>query len=51
MTIKDSKYVRTNSVNPLHLIFINVNGNFEEINGITILMLVHNGNKEQIKKM
>ena len=30
--IKDSKYVKINSVNPLYLIF-KVNGYFEEING------------------
>ena len=30
--MKDSKYVKTNSVNPFHLIFSNVNGYFEEIN-------------------
>ena len=33
MTIKDSKYVKINSVNPLCLIFIKVNGYFEETNG------------------
>ena len=32
VTIKDSKYVKINSVNPLHLIFNKVNGYFEEIN-------------------
>ena len=32
--IKDSKYVKINSINPLYLIFIKVNGHFEEINGI-----------------
>ena len=31
--MKDSKYVKSNSVNPLYLIFIKVNGYFEEING------------------
>ena len=45
-----NKSVKINSVNPLYLIFINVNGYFEEINGKTVLMLVHNGNKEKIKK-
>ena len=32
VTIKDSKYVKICSVNPLHLIFRNVNEYFEEIN-------------------
>ena len=32
VTIKDSKYVKINSVNPLHLIFNKANGYFEEIN-------------------
>ena len=31
MTIKDSKYVKIYSVNPLYLIFNKVNGYFEEI--------------------
>ena len=33
MTIKDSKCVKINSVNPLYLNFGKVNGYFEEING------------------
>ena len=32
VTIKDSKYVKINSVNPSYLLFNNVNGYFEEIN-------------------
>ena len=32
VTIKYLKYVKINSVNPLYLIFSNVNGYFEEIN-------------------
>ena len=32
VTIKDSKYVKFNSVNPLHFIFNKANGYFEEIN-------------------
>ena len=39
-TIKDSKYVKINSVNPLYLIFIKLNGYFEEINGNKYLTLV-----------
>ena len=51
MTIKDSKYVKINSVNPLYLIFIKVNGYFEEINRNKYLRLVtYNESKEKIKK-
>ena len=51
MTIKDSKYVKINSVNPLYLIFNKMNGYFEEINGSKYLKLVPtNGSKEIIKK-
>ena len=51
MTIKDSKYVKINSVNPLHIVFNKVNGYFEEINGSKYLTLVPtNKNKEKIKK-
>ena len=46
MTIKDSKYVKINSLNPLYLIWNKVNGYFEEINGNKYLMLVPtNGSK------
>ena len=51
VTIKDSKYVKINSVNSLYLIFNEVNGYFEEINGNNYLTLVPtNENKEKIKK-
>ena len=40
VTTKDSKYVKIYNVNPLYLIFINMNGNFEEINGNKYLTLV-----------
>ena len=40
MVIKDSKCVKINSVNPLHLIIRKVNGYFEEINKNKYLMLV-----------
>ena len=51
MTIKDSKYIKINSVNPLYLIFNKVNGYFEEINGNKYLTLVPtNESKEKIKK-
>ena len=38
--IKDSKYLKINSVNPLYLIFGKVNGYFEKINGNKYLTLV-----------
>ena len=40
VSIKDSKYVKINSVSPLYIIFINLNGYFEEINGNEYLTLV-----------
>ena len=33
VTIKDSKYVKINSVNTLYLMFNRINGYFKEING------------------
>ena len=39
-TIKDSKYIKINSVNPLYLIFSKVNRYFEEVKGNKYLMLV-----------
>ena len=49
--IKDSKYVKINSVNPLYFIFNKVNGYFQEMNGNKCLTLVTtNENKEKIKK-
>ena len=51
VTIKDSKYVKINSVNPLYLIINKVNGYFEEINKSSYLMLLPtNESKEKIKK-
>ena len=51
MTIKDSKYVKINGVNPLYLIFSKGNGYFEEINENKYLTLVPtNESKEKIKK-
>ena len=51
VTIKDSKYVKINSVNPLYLIFSKVNEYFEENNGNKYLTLVPtNDSKEKIKK-
>ena len=52
MTIKDSKYVKINIVNPLYLIFNKVDGYFEKINGYRYLMLVPTKeNKEKIKTL
>ena len=51
MTIKDSKYAKINSVNPLQHILSEVNGYFEEINKSKYLMLVPtNNSKEKFKK-
>ena len=51
MVIKDSKYLKTNSVNPLNLIFNKVNEYFGEINKSKYLTLVPtNESKEKIKK-
>ena len=51
VTIKDSKYVKINSVNPLYLIINKVNGYFEEINKSMQLTLVPtNESKEKILK-
>ena len=36
VTIKDSKYVKIDSLNPLYLIFSKVNGYFEETNKISV---------------
>ena len=40
VTIKDSKYLKTNNVNPLYLIFNKVNEFFKEINKSKYLTLV-----------
>ena len=50
MTIKDSKYVKVNSLNPLYLIFEKVNGYFEENNGNKYLTLVPSNKRKEIKK-
>ena len=51
VTIKDSKYVKINSVTPLYLMFNKMNGYFEEINENKYLTLVPTSeNKEKIKK-
>ena len=49
--IKDSKYVKINSVNPLYLIINKVNEYFEEISGNKYLTLVTtNKSNDKIKK-
>ena len=50
VTIKDSEYVKINSVNPLYLIFNKVNGYFEEINKSKSLTLVSTNQSENLKK-
>ena len=51
MTIKDSKYVKMDSVNPLYLMFNKMNGYFEKNNGNKYLTLVPtNESKGKIKK-
>ena len=51
VTIKDLKYVKINSVNPLYLIINEVNGYFKGINDNKYLALVSsNENKEKIKQ-
>ena len=46
--MKDSKYVKNNSINPLYFIFNKVNEYFEEIKKIRCLTLVPtNENKEK----
>ena len=51
MTIKDLKYVKISSVNPLYLMFNKMNGYFEEINGNNYLTLfATNDSKDGIKK-
>ena len=51
VTIKNSKYVKINSVNPLYLMFNKMNEYFEEINENKYLILVPtNESKEKIKK-
>ena len=49
VTIKDSEYVKINSVNHLHLIFNKVSGYFEEINGNKYLTLVPTNESKEKK--
>ena len=51
VTIKDSKYVKINTANPLYLMFNKMNGYFKAINGNKYLTLVPpNESKEKTKK-
>ena len=47
VTMKDLKYLKTSSVNPLYRLFSKVNGYFEEVNGNTYLTLVANNESEE----
>ena len=49
VTVKDSKYVKTNSWNPLYLIINKVNGYFEEISKSKYLMLVPTNDSKKKK--
>ena len=53
VTIKDLKYVKINTVNPLYLIINKVNGYFEEINKSKYLTLVptNKSKKKTIKSI
>ena len=48
--IKDLKYVKINSVDPLYLLFSKVNGYFEEINKNKYLTLLHINESKKITK-
>ena len=50
VTIKDLKYVKINSVNPLYLIFMKVNGYLEEINENKYLRNSVNKSEEKVWK-
>ena len=47
--IKDSKYFKVSSVNPLYLIFSKLNGYFEELNGNKCLTLVPTSESKEKK--
>ena len=48
ITMKDSDYVKINSINPLYLIIGEVNGYFEEINGNKYLTLVSTDKNKEV---
>ena len=47
VTIKDSKYIKFNSVNSLYLISNKVNGYFEEISGNKYLTLIPTNERKE----
>ena len=49
VTIKNSKYIKINSVNPIYLIINRMNGYFEEINGNKYLTLMKAKKKKKKK--
>ena len=49
MTIKDLKYAKVNSVNPLYFIFNKVNGYFEEINEDKYLTIIPTNKGKEVK--
>ena len=50
ITVKDSDYVKINSVNPLYLIINEVDGYFEEINENRYLILVSTYKNKEVSK-
>ena len=48
MTSKDSKYLKTNSLNPLYLIINNMSGYLEEINKNKYLTVVPANKRKEI---
>ena len=50
ITVKDSDYVKINSVNPLYLIINEVDGYFEEINENRFLILVSTYKNKEVSK-
>ena len=50
MKIKDLKYTKINSANPLYFIIRKINGYFEEINGNKSLTLIPTNERKKIMK-
>ena len=50
VTIKDSKYVKINSVNPFYLMFKTINVYFEEVDKMKYLTIVST-NKSKVKNL
>ena len=50
MTVKDLRYIKINSVNPLYLVDNKINGYFEKINGNKYLTLVPTDKSKEILK-